>query len=64
VDPVESGLAQAAFGSIDEQDLCNYDMDCDDQIYPVDVGIVQLLFGTHEAPLAACPLPTPTRHAS
>ena len=37
------------------QDLCNYDMDCDGQINPVDSGIVQSLFGTCEAPRGVCP---------
>ena len=37
---VDSGLTQAAFGSTDEGDLCQYDMDCDGQINPVDSGIV------------------------
>ena len=31
VNPVDSGLVQAAFGSTDEQDVCNYDVDCDGQ---------------------------------
>ena len=55
VNPVDSGLVQAAFGSIHGQDLCNYDMDCDGQINPVDAGIVQSLFGTCEAPRDVCP---------
>ena len=46
VNPVDSGLVQAAFGSTDDRDLCRYDMDCDGQINPVDSGIVQSLFGT------------------
>ena len=55
VNPVDSGLVQAAFGSTDEGDLCQYDVDCDGQINPVDSGIVQSLFGTCEAPRDACP---------
>ena len=48
-------LVQAAFGSADGQDLCNYDLDCDGQINPVDSGIVQSLFGTCEQPRDGCP---------
>ena len=55
VNPVDSGLVQAAFGSADSQDLCNYDIDCDGQINPVDSGIVQSLFGNCNAPRDACP---------
>jgi hypothetical protein len=55
VNPVDSGLVQAAFGSTDEGDLCQYDLDCDGQINPVDAGVVQSLFGTCEAPRAVCP---------
>jgi hypothetical protein len=55
VNPVDAGLVQAAFGSADEQDLCNYDVDCDGQINPVDSGIVQSLFGTCEPPRGVCP---------
>ena len=55
VNPVDSGLVQAAFGSTDESDLCQYDIDCDGQINPVDSGIVQSLFGTCEAPREECP---------
>ncbi len=55
MNPVDSGLVQAAFGSADESDLCQYDLDCDGQINPVDSGIVQSLFGTCEAPRGACP---------
>ena len=55
VNPVDSGLVQAAFGSTDEADLCQYDIDCDGQINPVDRGIVQSLFGTCEAPRDVCP---------
>ena len=55
VNPVDSGLVQAAFGSADESDLCQYDVDCDGQINPVDAGIVQSLFGTCEAPRDVCP---------
>ncbi len=55
VNPVDSGLVQAAFGSEGEQDLCNYDVDCDGQINPVDSGIVQSLFGTCEEPPEVCP---------
>ncbi len=55
VNPVDSGLVQAAFGSADESDLCQYDIDCDGQINPVDSGIVQSLFGTCNAPRSACP---------
>ncbi len=54
VNPVDSGLVQAAFGSTDEGDICQYDIDCDGQINPVDSGIVQSLFGTCEAPRAVC----------
>ena len=55
INPVDSGLVQAAFGSTDEADLCQYDLDCDGQINPVDSGIVQSLFGTCEEPRDACP---------
>ncbi len=55
VNPVDSGLVQAAFGSIEESDLCQYDMDCDGQINPVDSGIVQSLFGTCDPPRDVCP---------
>jgi len=55
VNPVDSGLVQAAFGSSDDGDLCQYDVDCDGQINPVDSGIVQSLFGTCEAPRDVCP---------
>ena len=55
VNPVDSGLVQAAFGSTDQTDLCQYDVDCDGQINPVDSGIVQSLFGTCNAPRSVCP---------
>jgi hypothetical protein len=55
VNPVDSGLVQAAFGSGDGQDLCNYDVDCDGQINPVDSGIVQSLFGSCDPPRDVCP---------
>ncbi len=55
VNPVDSGLVQAAFGSVDGQDSCSYDVDCDGQINPVDSGIVQSLFGTWEDPRDVCP---------
>ena len=55
VNPVDSGLVQAAFGSAEESDLCQYDVDCDGQINPVDSGIVQSLFGTCEEPRDVCP---------
>ena len=55
VNPVDSGLVQAAFGSNDEGDLCQYDVDCDGQINPVDSGIVQSLFGTCDPPREVCP---------
>ncbi len=55
VNPVDSGLVQAAFGSTDESDLCQYDLDCDGQINPVDSGIVQSLFGTCDPPRDGCP---------
>ncbi|MCH9058838.1 MAG: hypothetical protein IIB55_09445, partial [Planctomycetes bacterium] len=55
VNPVDSGLVQAAFGSADESDLCQYDVDCDGQINPVDSGIVQSLFRTCGAPRDSCP---------
>jgi len=54
VNPVDSGLVQAAFGSAEESDLRQYDVDCDGQINPVDSGIVQSLFGTCEAPRGVC----------
>ena len=54
VNPVDSGLVQAAFGSTYEADLCQYDIDCDGQINPVDSGIVQSLFGTCESPRDSC----------
>ncbi len=44
-----------SFGNTDEQALCNYDVDCDGQINPVDAGIVQSLFGTCQAPRESCP---------
>ncbi len=58
VNPVDSGLVQAAFcaaGECDGSDLCQYDMDCDGQINPVDAGIVQSLFGTCERARPVCP---------
>ena len=54
VNPIDSGLVQAAFGSTDKGDLCQYDLDCDGQINPVDSGIVQSLFGTCLEPREAC----------
>ena len=54
VNPVDSGLLQAAFGSADEQELRNYDGDCDGQINPVDSGILQSLFGICGATRGAC----------
>ena len=45
----------AAFGSTDEADLSQHDVDCDGQINPVDSGIVQSLFGTCEEPRGECP---------
>jgi len=39
----------------EEKDLCQYDIDCDGQINPVDSGIVQSLFGTCDAPPDVCP---------
>ena len=53
--PVVAGLVHTVFGSVDEQHLCNYDIDCDGQINPVDAGIVQSLFGTCEEPRNVCP---------
>ena len=35
--------------------LCDGDVDGDGQVNPVDSGIVQLLFGTCEAPREVCP---------
>jgi len=55
VNPVDSGLVQAAFGSTDEQDRCQYDIDCNGLIEPKDSGIVQSLFGTCDAPREVCP---------
>jgi len=55
VNPVDSGIVQANFGSTDEQALCNYDVDCDGQINPVDAGIIQSLFGTCRQPRESCP---------
>ncbi len=55
VNPVDSGLVQAAFGSTEEGDICQYDVDCDGQINPVDAGLVQALFGTCTAPREVCP---------
>ena len=54
VNPVDSGLIQANFGSTDEALLCQYDVDCDGQINPVDSGIVQSLniFAVTHAALA------------
>ena len=58
VNPVDSGLVQAAFCSTvrcTPEALCQFDMDCDMQINPVDAGIVQALFGTCEAVRGVCP---------
>ena len=55
VNPVDSGLVQAAYGSDDRYKFCQYDLDCDGEINPTDAGIVQSLFGTCEAPREACP---------
>ena len=33
-----------------DDQLCQYDLDCDGQVNPVDAGIVQSLFGTCESP--------------
>ena len=55
VNPVDSGLVQAAFGSTDGVDLCQYDLDCDGQVNPVDSGIVQSLFGNCMEPREVCP---------
>ena len=55
VKPAASGLVQAAFGSADESNLCQCDMDFDGQINPVDSGIVQSLFGTCDPPRDGCP---------
>jgi predicted outer membrane repeat protein len=58
VNPVDSGLVQAAFCSGEdcaEDALCQYDLDCDAQINPVDSGLVQSLFGTCAAPRGICP---------
>jgi hypothetical protein len=58
VNPVDSGLVQAAFCAGEDcaaDALCQYDLDCDDQINPVDSGIVQSLFGTCDPPREACP---------
>ena len=52
---MDYGLVQAAFGSTNHQDLCNYDVDCDGQINPVDAGLVQTLFGICDPPDATCP---------
>ena len=57
VNPVDSGLVQAAFGSTDERDLCQNDIDCDGQINPVDAGLVQSLFGTCDPPRSLCTFP-------
>jgi len=54
VNPVDSGLVQAAFGSTDANDLCSYAIDCDGQINPVDSGIVQSLFGVCQDPRDVC----------
>lgn len=54
VNPVDSGIVQAHFGSEQPDALCNYDVDCDGQINPVDSGIVQSLFGTCDSPRASC----------
>ena len=55
VDPVDSGLCQAAYGSERVDDLCKCDMDCDGQINPVDTGIIQSLFGTCVPQEPDCP---------
>ena len=55
VNPVDSGLVQAAFGSTDDTDLCQYDADCNGVIDPTDSGIVQSLFGTCNEPRDVCP---------
>ena len=49
-----SGL-QPAFGSFDEQQLCNYDVHCDGRVNAVDSGIVQSLLGTSDPPRGSCP---------
>ena len=58
VNPVDSGLVQAAFCGGEDcspEALCQYDLDCDSQINPVDSGIVQSLFGTCKDPRDVCP---------
>jgi len=55
VNPVDSGLIQAAYGSVGGHDLCQYDLDCNGVIDPIDSGIVQALFGTCEEPRDVCP---------
>lgn len=58
MNPVDSGLVQAAFCTADDcpaDALCQYDMDCDGQVNPVDSGIVQSRFGTCDPPRDVCP---------
>jgi hypothetical protein len=58
VNPVDSGLVQAAFcsaGECSDDALCQYDLDCNGAINPVDAGLVQSLFGLCNAPREVCP---------
>lgn len=58
VNPVDSGLVQAAFCTGDNcpaEALCQYDLDCDGEINPVDSGIVLSLLGSCESPRGVCP---------
>jgi hypothetical protein len=58
VNPVDSGLVQAAFCSPENctpEELCQYDLDCNGAINPVDAGLVQSLFGTCNEPRSPCP---------
>jgi hypothetical protein len=58
VNPVDVGLVQAAFCSLQDctpADLCQYDLDCNGAINPVDSGIVQLLYGSCDPPRDVCP---------
>ena len=52
-------LVQTAFGRTDLPSLCNYDLDCNGQINPVDSEIVRSLFGTCEEPRSTCPQAEP-----
>ncbi len=54
VHPVDSGLVHTVFDSLDDQELCHFDIDCDGQINRVASEIRQSLFGTVEGPRDVC----------